>query len=249
MKKILILILLILLPISLYSFSLFPEYDFTYFNTISLDNSDNNIKQLFNKTAFGFINNKDTNGIYLKLGYYTTGSYYSFVNNEGSYIFELNSQEKDTLDITNKIVALLGPAVRHRVNELAHIYLGLGLQITEIILNDNNLNSYPLRDYNTIFNIDFDFGYNFTINDNTSIRFGINSNYELLDFTYIEKQIDNKFELSTDVKMNFLAENKKPISPNLYLSFAKVFTNEKDTQYYRYTITKDKINTGLIEYL
>ena len=248
MKKILLFLLIILLPISMYSFSLFPDYDFVYFNTLSFDDNTN-INYLFNKTAYGFINDYDTNGIYLKLGYGSNKKIYNLKENEGSYIIEvLPEDETKDLDLIHNIDVLLGPAVRHQISNFANIYLGLGLQINHVMEYRSNAYTNNTSDYTTRFSIDLDFGYNFLLIENTSIIFGINNNLKMIDFNHKVNLQEDEIQQSTQVNMHFLVENNR-FYPNLYLSVAKVFTNEDYTNYYKYTIDSPKKFTGTIEYL
>ena len=261
-------IFLLQLTAGLFSASLFSNYDFTFYETVSqslaiMDSSTIGLDY----TGFGFVGEKNTNGLFVRLGFqmpYTTliniftdpelpSDTQTDSSGEDESFDLVTGSSDDNLFEQNeyRITFLIGPAVRYVFSPQFDFYLGAGAKIEEHIVSSRNLLTGSRQTvYSTVLAFDCDFGFKFNLERNTSCRTGIYTTFELLSYTYTSSRAaDGEHTFSTsDIHLNVIATGDSRISLSAlgYISMGMTFSSQMQTQVYRYETAERGIGKGTI---
>ena len=242
----------------LFSESVFSNYDFTFYNTVSqslaiMDSSTFGL----DFTGFGFIGNSRTNGLFVRIGLQapltTIGNIWQIGKDETQPSDEedvtITTGDED-IDLSNefRFTLILGPAVRYVFSPSFDAYAGIGFKVEEhIITVDDPSSAYKSTSYGTQLAVDCDMGVKFNIENNTSVRIGIYSTFEVLSYNYMVNSWDGKEDYTTsDIRLNIIASGdaREPLSAVGYISLGKTFSSSNVETVYRYEITSSIPGTG-----
>ena len=236
LKKLYLIILLILTLSALNAESFFSNYDFTFYKTVleSLNIMDDNSIG-FDYTGFGFIGNRNTSGLIVRLGIqapYTTLENIFIKDDSATTTPETNedSESKNpaltvsyltsnpTLEAaktsTNEkyefiFTLMIGPAVHYIINPQLDAYAGIGLKLREHITTEGSLNSRDsITSYDTAITADFDLGFKINLETHTSIRFGLYGTYDVVSYLYTsypETSEEKSISSTSNLHINLIA--------------------------------------------
>ena len=249
--------LLAVILTALHAEGLFSNYDFTFYKTVSESLAIQDSSSLgLDYTGFGFIGESRTNGLFVRLGFQVP---YSTLENvlygEDATLddddFTLTTgQDADVFENEYRFTVLLGPALRYVWSASFDAYAGIGLKLEEdISMLASGRGGWSNNSYSTYLALDFDIGFKFNLEQNTSCRIGIYGTFELMSYTYSTTSINGDIQSDTDnVHLNIIASgnSRSPLEAVGYISLGKTFSSAMRPVYYRYETTSPVLGQGTL---
>ena len=254
---------------SLAAESVFSNYDFTFYRTVSESLAISDSSTIgFDYTGFGFVGTRNTSGLFLRIGiqlpYTTLTNIVEGISGGGSTGMDEDEGEEpgegleintgssgDSSQMEYRLTFVLGPGIRYVFSPFFDFYAGIGPKLEEHIMSTSYSHSSRSEStYNTSLALDMDIGFKFNLERNTSCRIGIYTTFELLSYTYTSSRAadgENTFSTS-DIHLNVIATGDSRISLSAlgYISMGMTFSSQMQTQVYRYETAERGIGKGTI---
>lgn len=251
---------------SLAAESVFSNYDFTFYRTVSESLAISDSSTIgFDYTGFGFVGTRNTSGLFLRIGiqlpYTTLTNIVEGISGGGTSGMDEDEGEEagDGLEISTgssgdssqmeyRLTFVLGPGIRYVFSPFFDFYAGIGPKLEEHIMSTSYSHSSRNEStYNTSLALDMDIGFKFNLEKNTSCRIGVYSTFEILSYTY-SKIVDGAQEAFTtsNIHLNAIAtgQTRNPLSAVGYISVGKTFNSELRGYVYRYETTSPVLGQG-----
>lgn len=251
---------------SLAAQSVFSNYDFTFYRTVSESLAISDSSTIgFDYTGFGFVGTRNTSGLFLRIGiqmpYTTLTNIVEGISGDGTSGIEEDEDGEagDGLEISTgnsgdssqmeyRLTFVLGPGIRYVFSPFFDFYAGIGPKLEEHIMSTSYSHSSRSEStYNTSLALDMDIGFKFNLEKNTSCRIGVYSTFEILSYTY-SKIVDGGQEAFTtsNIHLNAIAtgQTRNPLSAVGYISVGKTFNSELRGYVYRYETTSPVLGQG-----
>lgn len=251
---------------SLAAESVFSNYDFTFYRTVSESLAISDSSTIgFDYTGFGFVGTRNTSGLFLRIGiqlpYTTLTNIVEGISGDGTSGMDEDEGEEtgDGLEISTgssgdssqmeyRLTFVLGPGIRYVFSPFFDFYAGIGPKLEEHIMSTSYSHSSRSEStYNTSLALDMDIGFKFNLEKNTSCRIGVYSTFEILSYTY-SKIVDGAQEAFTtsNIHLNAIAtgQTRNPLSAVGYISVGKTFNSELRGYVYRYETTSPVLGQG-----
>ena len=251
---------------SLAAESVFSNYDFTFYRTVSESLAISDSSTIgFDYTGFGFVGTRNTSGLFLRIGiqlpYTTLTNIVEGISGGGSTGMDEDDGEEpgegleistgssgDSSQMEYRLTFVLGPGIRYVFSPFFDFYAGIGPKLEEHIMSTSYSHSTRSEStYNTSLALDMDIGFKFNLEKNTSCRIGVYSTFEILSYTY-SKIVDGAQEAFTtsNIHLNAIAtgQTRNPISAVGYISVGKTFNSELRGYVYRYETTSPVLGQG-----
>lgn len=251
---------------SLAAESVFSNYDFTFYRTVSESLAISDSSTIgFDYTGFGFVGTRNTSGLFLRIGiqlpYTTLTNIVEGISGDGTSGMDEDEGEEpgegleistgssgDSSQMEYRLTFVLGPGIRYVFSPFFDFYAGIGPKLEEHIMSTSY--SHASRNestYNTSLALDMDIGFKFNLEKNTSCRIGVYSTFEILSYTY-SKIVDGAQEAFTtsNIHLNAIAtgQTRNPLSAVGYISVGKTFNSELRGYVYRYETTSPVLGQG-----
>ena len=246
--------------------SVFSNYDFTFYRTVSESLAISDSSTIgFDYTGFGFVGTRNTSGLFLRIGiqmpYTTLTNIVEGISGDGTSGIEEDEDGEagDGLEISTgssgdssqmeyRLTFVLGPGIRYVFSPFFDFYAGIGPKLEEHIMSTSYSHSSRSEStYNTSLALDMDIGFKFNLEKNTSCRIGVYSTFEILSYTY-SKIVDGGQEAFTtsNIHLNAIAtgQTRNPLSAVGYISVGKTFNSELRGYVYRYETTSPVLGQG-----
>lgn len=242
--------------------SIFSSYDFTFYRTVSESLAIKDSSSIgFDYTGFGFIGNRNTNGLFMRIGIRIPYSTLANLAVEEEQSLGLDTGGDDIVITTGsgndsegnestnefRFTFILGPAVRYVFSPSFDAYAGVGLKVEEEIVSTFSGQESITNVFNTVIAVDFDLGFKFNLEKNTSCRIGLYGTYELLSYTHTNNSSGGSRTYATsDIHLNFISfgQGRIPLSALGYISVGKTFSSARDKYVYSYSITSRELGKG-----
>ena len=188
---------------SLAAESVFSNYDFTFYRTVSESLAISDSSTIgFDYTGFGFVGTRNTSGLFLRIGiqlpYTTLTNIVEGISGGGSTGIDEDEGEEpgegleistgssgDSSQMEYRLTFVLGPGIRYVFSPFFDFYAGIGPKLEEHIMSTSYSHSSRSEStYNTSLALDMDIGFKFNLEKNTSCRIGVYSTFEILSYTY-----------------------------------------------------------------
>lgn len=251
---------------SLAAESVFSNYDFTFYRTVSESLAISDSSTIgFDYTGFGFVGTRNTSGLFLRIGiqlpYTTLTNIVEGISGGGSTGMDEDDGEEpgegleistgssgDSSQMEYRLTFVLGPGIRYVFSPFFDFYAGIGPKLEEHIMSTSYSHSSRNEStYNTSLALDMDIGFKFNLEKNTSCRIGVYSTFEILSYTY-SKVVDGDEEAFTtsNIHLNAIAtgQTRNPLSAVGYISVGKTFNSELKGYVYRYETTSPVLGQG-----
>lgn len=251
---------------SLAAESVFSNYDFTFYRTVSESLAISDSSTIgFDYTGFGFVGTRNTSGLFLRIGiqlpYTTLTNIVEGISGGGSTGMDEDEGEEpgegleistgssgDSSQMEYRLTFVLGPGIRYVFSPFFDFYAGIGPKLEEHIMSTSYSHSTRSEStYNTSLALDMDIGFKFNLEKNTSCRIGVYSTFEILSYTY-SKIVDGTQEAFTtsNIHLNAIAtgQTRNPLSAVGYISVGKTFNSELRGYVYRYETTSPVLGQG-----
>lgn len=251
---------------SLAAESVFSNYDFTFYRTVSESLAISDSSTIgFDYTGFGFVGTRNTSGLFLRIGiqlpYTTLTNIVEGISGGGSTGMDEDEGEEpgegleistgssgDSSQMEYRLTFVLGPGIRYVFSPFFDFYAGIGPKLEEHIMSTSYSHSSRSEStYNTSLALDMDIGFKFNLEKNTSCRIGVYSTFEILSYTY-SKIVDGAQEAFTtsNIHLNAIAtgQTRNPLSAVGYISVGKTFNSELKGYVYRYETTSPVLGQG-----
>ena len=251
---------------SLAAESVFSNYDFTFYRTVSESLAISDSSTIgFDYTGFGFVGTRNTSGLFLRIGiqlpYTTLTNIVEGISGGGSTGIDEDEGEEpgegleistgssgDSSQMEYRLTFVLGPGIRYVFSPFFDFYAGIGPKLEEHIMSTSYSHSSRSEStYNTSLALDMDIGFKFNLEKNTSCRIGVYSTFEILSYTY-SKIVDGAQEAFTtsNIHLNAIAtgQTRNPLSAVGYISVGKTFNSELRGYVYRYETTSPVLGQG-----
>lgn len=251
---------------SLAAESVFSNYDFTFYRTVSESLAISDSSTIgFDYTGFGFVGTRNTSGLFLRIGiqlpYTTLTNIVEGISGGGSTGMDEDEGEEpgegleistgssgDSSQMEYRLTFVLGPGIRYVFSPFFDFYAGIGPKLEEHIMSTSYSHSSRSEStYNTSLALDMDIGFKFNLEKNTSCRIGVYSTFEILSYTY-SKIVDGAQEAFTtsNIHLNAIAtgQTRNPLSAVGYISVGKTFNSELRGYVYRYETTSPVLGQG-----
>lgn len=251
---------------SLAAESVFSNYDFTFYRTVSESLAISDSSTIgFDYTGFGFVGTRNTSGLFLRIGiqlpYTTLTNIVEGISGDGTSGMDEDEGEEagDGLEISTgssgdssqmeyRLTFVLGPGIRYVFSPFFDFYAGIGPKLEEHIMSTSYSHSSRSEStHNTSLALDMDIGFKFNLEKNTSCRIGVYSTFEILSYTY-SKIVDGAQEAFTtsNIHLNAIAtgQTRNPLSAVGYISVGKTFNSELRGYVYRYETTSPVLGQG-----
>lgn len=251
---------------SLAAESVFSNYDFTFYRTVSESLAISDSSTIgFDYTGFGFVGTRNTSGLFLRIGiqlpYTTLTNIVEGISGGGSTGKDEDDGEEpgegleistgsscDSSQMEYRLTFVLGPGIRYVFSPFFDFYAGIGPKLEEHIMSTSYSHSSRSEStYNTSLALDMDIGFKFNLEKNTSCRIGVYSTFEILSYTY-SKIVDGTQEAFTtsNIHLNAIAtgQTRNPLSAVGYISVGKTFNSELRGYVYRYETTSPVLGQG-----
>lgn len=251
---------------SLAAESVFSNYDFTFYRTVSESLAISDSSTIgFDYTGFGFVGTRNTSGLFLRIGiqlpYTTLTNIVEGISGGGSTGMDEDEGEEpgegleistgssgDSSQMEYRLTFVLGPGIRYVFSPFFDFYAGIGPKLEEHIMSTSYSHSSRNEStYNTSLALDMDIGFKFNLEKNTSCRIGVYSTFEILSYTY-SKIVDGAQEAFTtsNIHLNAIAtgQTRNPLSAVGYISVGKTFNSELRGYVYRYETTSPVLGQG-----
>lgn len=251
---------------SLAAESVFSNYDFTFYRTVSESLAISDSSTIgFDYTGFGFVGTRNTSGLFLRIGiqlpYTTLTNIVEGISGGGSTGIDEDEGEEpgegleistgssgDSSQMEYRLTFVLGPGIRYVFSPFFDFYAGIGPKLEEHIMSTSYSHSSRSEStYNTSLALDMDIGFKFNLEKNTSCRIGVYSTFEILSYTY-SKVVDGAQEAFTtsNIHLNAIAtgQTRNPLSAVGYISVGKTFNSELKGYVYRYETTSPVLGQG-----
>lgn len=251
---------------SLAAESVFSNYDFTFYRTVSESLAISDSSTIgFDYTGFGFVGTRNTSGLFLRIGiqlpYTTLTNIVEGISGGGSTGMDEDEGEEpgegleistgssgDSSQMEYRLTFVLGPGIRYVFSPFFDFYAGIGPKLEEHIMSTSYSHSSRSEStYNTSLALDMDIGFKFNLEKNTSCRIGVYSTFEILSYTY-SKIVDGTQEAFTtsNIHLNAIAtgQTRNPLSAVGYISVGKTFNSELRGYVYRYETTSPVLGQG-----
>lgn len=251
---------------SLAAESVFSNYDFTFYRTVSESLAISDSSTIgFDYTGFGFVGTRNTSGLFLRIGiqlpYTTLTNIVEGISGGGSTGIDEDDGEEpgegleistgssgDSSQMEYRLTFVLGPGIRYVFSPFFDFYAGIGPKLEEHIMSTSYSHSSRSEStYNTSLALDMDIGFKFNLEKNTSCRIGVYSTFEILSYTY-SKIVDGTQEAFTtsNIHLNAIAtgQTRNPLSAVGYISVGKTFNSELKGYVYRYETTSPVLGQG-----
>lgn len=251
---------------SLAAESVFSNYDFTFYRTVSESLAISDSSTIgFDYTGFGFVGTRNTSGLFLRIGiqlpYTTLTNIVEGISGGGSTGMDEDDGEEpgegleistgssgDSSQMEYRLTFVLGPGIRYVFSPFFDFYAGIGPKLEEHIMSTSYSHSSRSEStYNTSLALDMDIGFKFNLEKNTSCRIGVYSTFEILSYTY-SKVVDGAQEAFTtsNIHLNAIAtgQTRNPLSAVGYISVGKTFNSELRGYVYRYETTSPVLGQG-----
>lgn len=251
---------------SLAAESVFSNYDFTFYRTVSESLAISDSSTIgFDYTGFGFVGTRNTSGLFLRIGiqlpYTTLTNIVEGISGGGSTGMDEDEGEEpgegleistgssgDSSQMEYRLTFVLGPGIRYVFSPFFDFYAGIGPKLEEHIMSTSYSHSTRSEStYNTSLALDMDIGFKFNLEKNTSCRIGVYSTFEILSYTY-SKIVDGAQEAFTtsNIHLNAIAtgQTRNPLSAVGYISVGKTFNSELKGYVYRYETTSPVLGQG-----
>lgn len=251
---------------SLAAESVFSNYDFTFYRTVSESLAISDSSTIgFDYTGFGFVGTRNTSGLFLRIGiqlpYTTLTNIVEGISGGGSTGIDEDEGEEpgegleistgssgDSSQMEYRLTFVLGPGIRYVFSPFFDFYAGIGPKLEEHIMSTSYSHSSRSEStYNTSLALDMDIGFKFNLEKNTSCRIGVYSTFEILSYTY-SKIVDGAQEAFTtsNIHLNAIAtgQTRNPLSAVGYISVGKTFNSELKGYVYRYETTSPVLGQG-----
>ena len=251
---------------SLAAESVFSNYDFTFYRTVSESLAISDSSTIgFDYTGFGFVGTRNTSGLFLRIGiqlpYTTLTNIVEGISGGGSTGIDEDEGEEpgegleistgssgDSSQMEYRLTFVLGPGIRYVFSPFFDFYAGIGPKLEEHIMSTSYSHSSRSEStYNTSLALDMDIGFKFNLEKNTSCRIGVYSTFEILSYTY-SKVVDGAQEAFTtsNIHLNAIAtgQTRNPLSAVGYISVGKTFNSEIRGYVYRYETTSPVLGQG-----
>lgn len=251
---------------SLAAESVFSNYDFTFYRTVSESLAISDSSTIgFDYTGFGFVGTRNTSGLFLRIGiqlpYTTLTNIVEGISGGGSTGIDEDEGEEpgegleistgssgDSSQMEYRLTFVLGPGIRYVFSPFFDFYAGIGPKLEEHIMSTSYSHSSRSEStYNTSLALDMDIGFKFNLEKNTSCRIGVYSTFEILSYTY-SKIVDGTQEAFTtsNIHLNAIAtgQTRNPLSAVGYISVGKTFNSELRGYVYRYETTSPVLGQG-----
>lgn len=251
---------------SLAAESVFSNYDFTFYRTVSESLAISDSSTIgFDYTGFGFVGTRNTSGLFLRIGiqlpYTTLTNIVEGISGGGSTGMDEDEGEEpgegleistgssgDSSQMEYRLTFVLGPGIRYVFSPFFDFYAGIGPKLEEHIMSTSYSHSSRNEStYNTSLALDMDIGFKFNLEKNTSCRIGVYSTFEILSYTY-SKIVDGTQEAFTtsNIHLNAIAtgQTRNPLSAVGYISVGKTFNSELRGYVYRYETTSPVLGQG-----
>ena len=251
---------------SLAAESVFSNYDFTFYRTVSESLAISDSSTIgFDYTGFGFVGTRNTSGLFLRIGiqlpYTTLTNIVEGISGGGSTGMDEDEGEEpgegleistgssgDSSQMEYRLTFVLGPGIRYVFSPFFDFYAGIGPKLEEHIMSTSYSHSTRSEStYNTSLALDMDIGFKFNLEKNTSCRIGVYSTFEILSYTY-SKVVDGAQEAFTtsNIHLNAIAtgQTRNPLSAVGYISVGKTFNSELRGYVYRYETTSPVLGHG-----
>ncbi len=251
---------------SLAAESVFSNYDFTFYRTVSESLAISDSSTIgFDYTGFGFVGTRNTSGLFLRIGiqlpYTTLTNIVEGISGGGSTGMDEDEGEEpgegleistgssgDSSQMEYRLTFVLGPGIRYVFSPFFDFYAGIGPKLEEHIMSTSYSHSTRSEStYNTSLALDMDIGFKFNLEKNTSCRIGVYSTFEILSYTY-SKIVDGTQEAFTtsNIHLNAIAtgQTRNPLSAVGYISVGKTFNSELKGYVYRYETTSPVLGQG-----
>lgn len=251
---------------SLAAESVFSNYDFTFYRTVSESLAISDSSTIgFDYTGFGFVGTRNTSGLFLRIGiqlpYTTLTNIVEGISGGGSTGIDEDEGEEpgegleistgssgDSSQMEYRLTFVLGPGIRYVFSPFFDFYAGIGPKLEEHIMSTSYSHSSRSEStYNTSLALDMDIGFKFNLEKNTSCRIGVYSTFEILSYTY-SKVVDGAQEAFTtsNIHLNAIAtgQTRNPLSAVGYISVGKTFNSELRGYVYRYETTSPVLGQG-----
>lgn len=264
-----VLVCLVLSTIFIYSLaaeSVFSNYDFTFYRTVSESLAISDSSTIgFDYTGFGFVGTRNTSGLFLRIGiqlpYTTLTNIVEGISGGGTSGMDEDEGEEpgegleistgssgDSSQMEYRLTFVLGPGIRYVFSPFFDFYAGIGPKLEEHIMSTSYSHSSRSEStYNTSLALDMDIGFKFNLEKNTSCRIGVYSTFEILSYTY-SKIVDGAQEAFTtsNIHLNAIAtgQTRNPLSAVGYISVGKTFNSELRGYVYRYETTSPVLGQG-----
>lgn len=251
---------------SLAAESVFSNYDFTFYRTVSESLAISDSSTIgFDYTGFGFVGTRNTSGLFLRIGiqlpYTTLTNIVEGISGGGTSGMDEDDGEEpgegleistgssgDSSQMEYRLTFVLGPGIRYVFSPFFDFYAGIGPKLEEHIMSTSYSHSSRSEStYNTSLALDMDIGFKFNLEKNTSCRIGVYSTFEILSYTY-SKIVDGAQEAFTtsNIHLNAIAtgQTRNPLSAVGYISVGKTFNSELKGYVYRYETTSPVLGQG-----
>lgn len=251
---------------SLAAESVFSNYDFTFYRTVSESLAISDSSTIgFDYTGFGFVGTRNTSGLFLRIGiqlpYTTLTNIVEGISGSGTSGMDEDEGEEpgegleistgssgDSSQMEYRLTFVLGPGIRYVFSPFFDFYAGIGPKLEEHIMSTSYSHSTRSEStYNTSLALDMDIGFKFNLEKNTSCRIGVYSTFEILSYTY-SKIVDGAQEAFTtsNIHLNAIAtgQTRNPLSAVGYISVGKTFNSELKGYVYRYETTSPVLGQG-----
>lgn len=251
---------------SLAAESVFSNYDFTFYRTVSESLAISDSSTIgFDYTGFGFVGTRNTSGLFLRIGiqlpYTTLTNIVEGISGGGTTGMDEDEGEEpgegleistgssgDSSQMEYRLTFVLGPGIRYVFSPFFDFYAGIGPKLEEHIMSTSYSHSSRSEStYNTSLALDMDIGFKFNLEKNTSCRIGVYSTFEILSYTY-SKIVDGAQEAFTtsNIHLNAIAtgQTRNPLSAVGYISVGKTFNSELRGYVYRYETTSPVLGQG-----
>ena len=251
---------------SLAAESVFSNYDFTFYRTVSESLAISDSSTIgFDYTGFGFVGTRNTSGLFLRIGiqlpYTTLTNIVEGISGGGTSGMDEDDGEEpgegleistgssgDSSQMEYRLTFVLGPGIRYVFSPFFDFYAGIGPKLEEHIMSTSYSHSSRSEStYNTSLALDMDIGFKFNLEKNTSCRIGVYSTFEILSYTY-SKIVDGAQEAFTtsNIHLNAIAtgQTRNPLSAVGYISVGKTFNSELRGYVYRYETTSPVLGQG-----
>ena len=251
---------------SLAAESVFSNYDFTFYRTVSESLAISDSSTIgFDYTGFGFVGTRNTSGLFLRIGiqlpYTTLTNIVEGISGSGTSGMDEDEGEEpgegleistgssgDSSQMEYRLTFVLGPGIRYVFSPFFDFYAGIGPKLEEHIMSTSYSHSSRSEStYNTSLALDMDIGFKFNLEKNTSCRIGVYSTFEILSYTY-SKIVDGAQEAFTtsNIHLNAIAtgQTRNPLSAVGYISVGKTFNSELKGYVYRYETTSPVLGQG-----
>lgn len=251
---------------SLAAESVFSNYDFTFYRTVSESLAISDSSTIgFDYTGFGFVGTRNTSGLFLRIGiqlpYTTLTNIVEGISGGGTSGMDEDEGEEpgegleistgssgDSSQMEYRLTFVLGPGIRYVFSPFFDFYAGIGPKLEEHIMSTSYSHSSRSEStYNTSLALDMDIGFKFNLEKNTSCRIGVYSTFEILSYTY-SKIVDGAQEAFTtsNIHLNAIAtgQTRNPLSAVGYISVGKTFNSELKGYVYRYETTSPVLGQG-----